>query len=247
MKVCIIIGYDGSRFLGFQQQKHNQNTVMNKIILALNSLEITNEVVGSGRTDKGVHASNQALHVELPPYWRDLKTLQTMLNRHLHPFIHVKKIFKVKNHFHARFSPIKREYRYIFSHDEFNPFMSSYVHFYPNFNIQRLNDILSVFKGEHNFQYFKKNGSETKNYVREIYCIKAIKYKNKTIVCIQANGFLRSQIRMIISASLKAYEGKITIKQIKEQLQRKNIYTQTLSPPNGLYLHRIFYKKDIYM
>ncbi len=246
MRVYIKISYDGSKFLGFQKQKHESQTVMSKITSAFLALGIDSEIVGSGRTDKGVHATNQAIHVDLPPFWSDLKSLKVMLNRHLHPFLHVKNILHVKNHFHARFSPIKREYRYIFNHDEFNPFLSSYVHFYPSFDMKKLDDILSIFKGEHNFQYFKKNGSETKNYIRTIYHIKAIKYKNKTIISIQANGFLRSQIRMIISATLKAYENKITIKQLQEQLKRKNIYTQTLSPPNGLYLHRIFYKSDIY-
>lgn len=52
---------------------------------------------------------------------------------------------------------------------------------------------------------------------------------------------------MIISATLKVYEGKLTANQIKNQLLKKGIFTQSLSPPNGLYLHRIYYKHDIFL
>lgn len=247
MRVYIKISYDGSKFFGFQKQPLNVKTVMSDIEKAFKALGIKSEVVGSGRTDKGVHANAQALHVDLPEFWEDLNALKVMLNRHLHPYIHVKKIYPVKNHFHARFSPIKREYRYIFSHIEYEPFLASYVHFYPSFDMERLNHILSVFKGRHNFKFFKKNGSETKSDEREIYDIKALKFKNHTIISIKANSFLRSQIRMIISATLKAYENKITTSQIQNQLLNKSIHTQSLVPPNGLYLHRIFYKNDIYL
>lgn len=247
MRVYIKISYDGSKFLGFQKQKSSEFTIATYIQQALQKLGINENIVASGRTDKNVHANNQALHLDLPPFWNDLNSLHVMLNRHLHPFVHVKKIYKVKNHFHARFSARAREYRYVFSHDEFNPFNSSFCVFYPKFDIKKLNEILCIFKGEHNFEFFKKNGSETKNYIREIYQIKALSYKNKTIITIKANGFLRSQIRMIISCILKIYENKLTCNKAKEQLTLTHIHTQTLSPPNGLYLHRIFYDRDIFV
>lgn len=247
MRVYLKVSYDGSKFLGFQQQKETNDTVMNHFILTCKALSIDDTPVGSGRTDKGVHANNQAIHLDLPPFWKDLTHLKTILNRHLNPNIHVKKITPVKNHFHARFSPIKREYRYIFYHGEFSPFLSSYVHFYPRFKMDELGEILQLFKGRHNFKFFKKNGSEHKSFIREIYDIKAIKYKDKTIISIKADSFLRSQIRMIIQATLKVYEKKLTCNQIKEQLELKHIYTQSLSPPCGLYLHRIYYDEDLFL
>lgn len=247
MRVYIKISYDGSRFYGFQKQKEDVNTVMREIYKALLILGIKSEVVGSGRTDKGVHANSQAIHVDLPEFWSDLKSLKVMLNRHIHPFIHVKKIYPVKNHFHARFSPIKREYRYVFCHDKYSPTLSSYVHFYPKFDIKKLSKIVSIFKGEHDFEFFKKSGSGIKKYRRKIYEIKPIEYKNRTIIVIKANSFLRSQIRMIISSTLKVYEDKLTLQEVENQLFKKSITTQSVSPPNGLYLHRIYYKKDIYL
>lgn len=247
MKILLYISYNGSKFQGFQQQNHTKNTVMNKILDTFKTLGIHDTPVGSGRTDSGVHASNQTLHVELPEFWEDLQSLKVMLNRHLNPYIFIKKIKPVKDYFHARFSPIKREYRYILSHDKPNPFEADLYTFYPNCDAEKLNEILGVFKGEHDFEFFKKNGSDTKNFIREIYKIKAHNFKNKTIITIQANGFLRSQIRMMISAVLKVYEGKITLNELQNQLDKKHIYSQTLAQPNGLYLHRIFYKSDVYL
>lgn len=154
MRIYIKISYDGSRFFGFQKQNSNKITIMGELQRAFSALGIEEQIVASGRTDKGVHATNQALHVDLPDFWRDLQTLQVMLNRHLNPFIFVKKIYPVKNYFHARFSPIKREYRYIFSHTHYNPLVSSFVHYYKDFNLEKLNEILALFKGKHDFEFF---------------------------------------------------------------------------------------------
>lgn len=246
MRVYIKLSYDGSKFLGFQRQNSTKNTIASNIQQALQKLGITQNIVASGRTDKNVHANNQALHVDLPPFWSDLDYLHVMLNRHLHPHIHVKKIYHVKNHFHARFSARAREYRYVFSHLEFDPFSSNFCLFYPKFDIEKLNKILQTFKGSHDFEFFKKSGSDTKNFLREIYQIRAIRYKSKTIIKIKANGFLRSQIRMIISSVLKVYENKLTCNDLKSQLNRTAINTQSLAPPNGLYLHRVFYDINIF-
>ncbi len=247
MRAYIKISYDGSKYFGFQQQHSSKPTIANNLQEVFMKLGINFKFEASGRTDKGVHANGQILHVDLPKFWNDLNKLKIILNRHLNPSIHVKKICLVQDDFHARFWAVKREYRYIFCHDKFSPFLADYCIFYHDFDIEKLNDILSIFKGKHDFEYFKKNGSDTKNYIREIYKIKAIKHKNKTIICIQANGFLRSQIRMIISAVLKVYENKLSKNQLLEQLNKSQIYTQTLALPNALYLHRIFYDKKIYI
>ncbi len=247
MRVLVRLSYDGSKFQGFQRQKHTNSTVANTLEEVLKKLGINSCVIASGRTDKGVHASNQALHIDLPNHWRNLENLKRVLNHHLNPTIFIKKITRVKDDFHSRFWAKKREYRYIFHHGQFSPFLASYVAFYPDFELERLNEILALFKGRHNFEYFKKNGSDTKDFKRQIFKIKAIKHKDKTIISIQADGFLRSQIRMILAITIKAYEEKITKNQIKEQLAKQKIYSQELFSPNGLYLHRIFYDKDIYL
>lgn len=240
MRVCCIISYDGSKFQGFQQQPFG-NTVINAFLSVFEKLNIQTQIVGSGRTDKGVHANNQVLHFDVPSFWSNFSKLKKVLNYHLHPFIDVKKVVGVEDKFHARHCAKKREYRYILCHDTFNPFKDSYVHFYPHIDIQRLNLLLKLFKGEHNFEMFKKSGSDIKNFIRVIYSSKAYRHKNHTIIILQANGFLRSQVRMIVGILLLENEGKITQEAIIEQLHCKKQHTKVLAPPNGLYLHRVFY------
>jgi tRNA pseudouridine38-40 synthase len=65
-------------------------------------------VVASGRTDRGVHATGQVCHIDLPEFWSDLEKLKSALNGMLPPSIHVKKIVAVDESFHARYSAKKR-------------------------------------------------------------------------------------------------------------------------------------------
>ncbi len=113
MRVKGVIEYDGSKFYGFQKQKNIKNTITQKIEDTLKKLNINSEIRGSGRTDRGVHASNQVIDFEVPLFWEDLKKLQNSLNRGL-KYIRFKKIIKVDENFHSRFSAKKRVYRYIF-------------------------------------------------------------------------------------------------------------------------------------
>lgn len=111
-KVKAIISYDGTKFQGFQRQKHTQNTVAGEIEKVLKSLIIDTKIVGSGRTDRGVHALNQVISFKIPIFW-DLEKLKQILNQKLKS-IYIKNILKVKENFNARFSAKSRSYIYIF-------------------------------------------------------------------------------------------------------------------------------------
>lgn len=241
MRICITLSYNGSKFQGFQEQNSHENTIMNKLISALNATGIYEKPVGSSRTDKGVHALNQSLHLDLPAFWTDLTALKNRLNFYLKPYIYVKNIKKTDSDFHSRFSAYARAYRYVLNHDEFNVFLSDFCYFYPKVDIDKLNLALSLFLNTHNFMYFKKTGSETKDDIRKIYKCFAYKHKNLTIIYIKANGFLRSQVRMIVSATLAFEKDKISLLNLKEQLECKKQHIKTLAPFSGLYLTRIFY------
>ncbi|HIP29093.1 MAG TPA: tRNA pseudouridine(38-40) synthase TruA, partial [Sulfurovum sp.] len=83
LRVKAVIAYDGSVYHGFQKQKSTSNTVTHDIEKALSSLHIQSDIVGSGRTDAGVHASGQVVHFDIPHYWNDLEKLTLNLNRKL--------------------------------------------------------------------------------------------------------------------------------------------------------------------
>jgi tRNA pseudouridine38-40 synthase len=240
MRVKAVISYDGSEFLGFQKQKSTTKTVMYALNKALNSLHIYDEVVGSGRTDAGVHASGQVIHFDLPIYWQDLSKLTLNLNRKL-KYIHIKHISQVNPDFHARFSAKKRLYRYIFKTSKTTVFEEKYISYYPPFDSNKLNEALNCFVGKHDFDYFRKTGSETHTSIREVYMSRYKAHKQYHTIYFQANGFLRSQVRMMIDASMLYARGRLSLEELKEQINKEYKYTTTLAPPEGLYLAKVLY------
>ncbi|HIC3276053.1 TPA: tRNA pseudouridine(38-40) synthase TruA [Campylobacter jejuni] len=240
MKIKIIFSYDGSAFLGSATQPHKKG-VQDALSEALSHLGIFSPLLMASRTDKGVHASYAVASVECGDHFVNLEYLQKQLNKFSHPFIHIKKIEKVKDDFEVRFDVKSREYRYIFSHSSYSPFMASYVHFYPKFDLDKANELLGFFVGKKDLKFFCKSGGDNKTTLREIFIARAYAYRDFSIFHFKANGFLRGQIRLSVASVLKVLEGKMSEKELKEQIEAKKQYNHFLAPPNGLYLSRICY------
>lgn len=239
-RVKAIIAYDGSTYFGFQKQTSTSKTITSEIEKALQSLHINTSIVGSGRTDAGVHATGQVIHFDIPEYWNDLKKLTLNLNRKLDS-IHFKHITFVSNDFHARFCAKKRLYRYIFKTSQPSVFEKKYISHYTPFNPMMLTNALKVFEGTHDYNFFRKTGTLTHTSIREIYH-SAYRQRGKYhYIYFQGNGFLRSQVRMMIDAAMLHANDKLTLKQLKEQLDCQKKHTTKLAPPEGLYLARIIY------
>jgi len=240
MRVKAVIAYDGASFRGFQKQKSTKQTITTAIEDALISIGITSEIRGSGRTDAGVHATGQVIDFELPIFWQDLKKLKEVLNRKL-KHISFKHISWVEDSFHARFSAKRRIYRYIFKTTTPSIFENRYIAHYPKFNQELLIESLKTFEGEHDFTNFLKTGTITHTNIRTIYKAYYKKYNGYHIIYFEANGFLRSQVRLMVEFAMRVALDKLTIQQQLEQLKLKNKYSTKLAPPQGLYLARIIY------
>ncbi len=242
MRVKATIAYNGSYFDGFQKQKHTQNTIVSTIQQALISLGITSKVVGSGRTDKGVHATGQVIHFDLPYYWQNqsLEKLKKYLNQKLR-YIEFKYIKSVDSSFHAQYMAKKRIYKYVIKENRVNVFEKDFVSHYKISDFTTFTKAIKLFEGEHDFAYFKKEGSLTSTTIRTIYKTKVVRKKDFIICYFIADGYLRSQIRMMMAAAIAAANGKITLNNIKEQLNCQKKHLQILASPNGLYLVKIIY------
>ncbi len=240
MRVKAVISYDGSQYLGFQKQKSTQKTIASAIEEALASLQIHSSIVGSGRTDAGVHASGQVIHFDLPDFWDDMEKLKLNLNRKLSD-IYFKHITPAAQDFHARFSAKKRLYRYIFKTQKPSVFEHKYISYYPKFSPDLLILALKCFEGEHDFNFFHKTGTLTHTTIREIYYSKYLEYKGHHCIYFQANGFLRSQVRMMVDAAMLCANNTMTLAQLQEQLNCQKKHSSQLAPPEGLYLAKIIY------
>jgi len=242
MRVKATISYDGSAYLGFQKQMSTKQTVTHALETALQDLQIPASIVGSGRTDAGVHAANQVIHFDVPHYWHDLEKLKLNLNRKLDD-ISVKHITQVADDFHARFSAKKRVYRYVFKTSTPSVFEQKYISYYADFEAKVLSQALQCFLGEHDFAYFRKTGSDTHTSVRNIYSSSYKKRGDYHFIYFTANGFLRAQVRMMIDTAILVAQGKLPIMALQEQIDLKKRHTTSLAPPQGLYLARILYQE----
>ncbi len=240
MRVKAVVAYDGSTFHGFQKQTRTKNTVTTAIENALKDLQITSGITGSGRTDAGVHASGQVIHIDLPEYWSDLEKLQNNLNRKL-TSVHFKHIMPVPDDFHARFSAKQRIYRYVFKENEPSVFERKYISHYHSFDTRLLQKALSMFVGEHDFTHFHKTGSDIHTTIREIYSANYRSSGKYHFIYFTANGFLRSQVRMMVASAMLCAQQKLTLEQLDTQLHAQTRHTTCLAPSEGLYLARIIY------
>ena len=236
MRVALTLSYDGTHYLGSQIQTETSNTIFGALTQVLLQLGINSKVIASGRTDKGVHATGQVCHFDIPDFWEDIVKLQTTLNKMLPHNIYAKSLKKVNDDFHARYSAKKRSYRYIISTKQRNPFEVNFVTFAQSVNLSELRKNIKLFQGEHDFKNFMKTGSDSKSTTRVIYKAYAYKHKEYIILNFEANGFLRSQIRLMVGALLNCSTEKI-----QEKLLDKKNHKVKPAPSNGLYLSKIKY------
>ena len=242
MRVKATLSYNGNKFYGFQRQSKTEQTVVETIEKALQSLGIKSKIRGSGRTDRGVHATGQVVDFTLPEFWqkKSLKELKERLNQKLRDvrFHHIK---EADNNFHSQYSAKIRVYRYLIKTTQPSVFENEYVSFYKIKEPKILQEALELYIGKHNFKNFKKEGSPTTSDIREIYNVKLKRLKNYYAIYFYASGYLRSQVRMMIEGALKVESGELTINELKEQLECKKKHFTTLAQAQGLYLARVLY------
>ncbi len=240
-RVKITLSYNGSAFMGSQQQPNTHNTVIGTLLIALKRLQIESIPKGSGRTDRGVHATHQVMHLDIPPYWDDLRRLCDMLNLLLPPSLRILRIVWVNNDFHARYSAKRRVYRYVIKEGKSNPFEDEFITFIPQLNREVIADAIGCFVGTHDFELFKKSGNDLGHFTRIIHRAYVYDHKGYFVLVFEGNGFLRAQIRLMVGFLLRISAGKATKEQLIEQLKGAKRHTTAIAPHNGLYLTRIKY------
>ena len=242
----ITVAYDGSNFTGWAKQpkEFTVQGYIENIISKIFSQKIN--ILATSRTDKGVHALDQKFTLRLNFFLAPEK-LKLILAKPLQEYIIVKRVRSVKANFHPIKNVKRKEYRYYINTGEYNLFAKKY-HWEYNLPLdtKKLNNILTIFQGEHdffNFSYCRQKDQSKTLTVRAIEKIRCWKKKNLLIIRIIARSFLRYQIRAIIGESIKCYEAKQTIQQLKKKLTfpKQKLKYKLLAPASGLYLWKIIY------
>jgi len=239
----IVIEYDGTNFVGWQQQENGQS-IQSTLQEALFKLTGENIIIfGAGRTDAGVHAYGQVASFNLNKKI-EIDVIRDGLNQHLRPQpIAVQKAELVEDDFHARFSANKRwyEYKIINRRPPLTIDINRAWCVYKNLDIEKMKSESASFLGKHDLNAFRSAHCQSKNSIKTIDSISIRNKDEKIIFEISAKSFLHSQVRIMIGTLVDIAKGNInkTILDIINSKQRE-IAGQT-APAHGLYLKRIEY------
>ncbi|MCX7797833.1 MAG: tRNA pseudouridine(38-40) synthase TruA [Melioribacter sp.] len=237
------VQYDGTNYAGWQIQK-NAPTIQQKITDAIEViLKEKVNLIGSGRTDSGVHALGQMANFKTEKNF-DLNKFLYSLNSLLPVDISIKNIKKVSEDFHARYSAISRSYIYFFSHYK-SPFFEKYSYHYHNvlkLDISKLNELSKVFLGEHDFTSFSKVNDDFNNKSCIIHEIHWKRVKDFTIFYIKANRFLHGMVRTLIGTLLYTAEKNFQQDYLMDILEKKDrTKAREAVPAKGLFLYKVRY------
>lgn len=237
----LIIQYDGTKYCGWQIQV-NAVTVQEKITDAIKTILSENvNLIGSGRTDSGVHALGQSANFRCEQEI-DIYRFKHSLNSILPFDISIISMEKVDEDFHARFDAKKRSYVYLITQFK-SPFFLNYAyHYHDKINIERLNHVSRNLVGEHNFTSFSRKITDTENKICTIHSAHWKETKGVIVFYIEADRFLHGMVRTIVGTVLKALKINAGENYIRETLDTKNREEAGEAvPAKGLFLFKVKY------
>lgn len=242
--IRLTIEYDGKDFNGWQKQPNKLN-IQGEIERAIE--EITGEkvdLIASGRTDAGVHAlaqmANFKTNSNLP-----VEKYPIALNTKLKKSIRIQKAEEVEEDFHSRYHCKQKTYRYVINNSEQgSSIYRNLEYFVPNkLNVEKMQEAVKYFEGEHDFKAFKASGTSSKSSVRIIYKAKIEKQGDRIIIELTGNGFLYNMVRIIAGTLVDVGLGKIGPDEIPEIIENgERSRTGKTLPPQGLYLVKVEYQ-----
>jgi len=216
----LTIQYDGTAYCGWQKQK-NGVSVQEVLTTALQSIakgEV--KLVGSGRTDAGVHAEGQVCHVDMDTPVPAEK-IALAVNPKLPSDIVVLKSELGGEGFHARYSAKRKTYRYAtYVSDVVLPLRDRYA-----LKLDKMPDIdkmivgAKLIEGEHDFKCFLSSGSAVKDTVRTVYSLTIETKENGVEFSVCGNGFLYNMVRIIVGTLLDIGYGLKSVDDLKVALE----------------------------
>jgi tRNA pseudouridine38-40 synthase len=215
MNYRLLIQYDGTDFHGWQVQE-NDRTIQGELERVIGMLADADvAVVGSGRTDAGVHAEGQVANVHLNTTKFTPEKLKQAINGNLWRDIRILKVEEASDDFHARFSAKRKTYVYrIINAPVMSPFWRRYAaHEHKPLDVSKMNDAARQFLGEHDWTAFASAQSEGQSRVRTIHDLSVESQWDERAqsamitISATANGFLRYMVRSIAGTLIEVGAG----------------------------------------
>ena len=246
------IAYDGTHFFGWATQPGHR-TLQDLIEEAISRISQTNiDSIVAGRTDAGVHATGQVIHVDVPDamFERDLTylDLRYKLNRILDEDVRIMKVSDAPQGFHARFSALRRYYRYkiLDNNDVIAPLSRHDVaSWYRPLDADRMNEASALLLGHHDFAAFCKFkvGGTT---IRTLEKYEWHRSDEGLLVAdVVADAFCYSMVRNLVGAVVCVADGRQSPAWIAQLLANKERVSDSLVfPARGLTLYQVDYPNN---
>lgn len=253
VKYALLIEYDGNGLVGWQKQDEGVS-VQGSLEKAAKSIFNENfEIQGSGRTDAGVHALGQVAHIYLPKSHKLTSK---------HPFyiisafnallkdtkIRVVSAKQVKSEFNARFSAVKRFYKYRILCRAAPPGLDKgkVWHIRQKLDLKLMEEGIKHILGQHDFTSFRTIKCQAKSPIRTLDEITFANEGDEVIIRVKAKSFLHSQVRIIVGTIVKIGDKTWDPEQIKKILHAKDrSLAGPTAPADGLYLEKVDYPKNL--
>jgi len=240
----LTIEYDGTLYHGWQRQPR-QRSIQGEIEKALATMTgrpVT--LIGSGRTDAGVHASGQVANFKSETRLT-AGELQKGLNSLLPADIVINNCARVAPEFHARFDVRSKLYRYCILNQPLPSAMERYSAWWLRapLDVKEMRSAILHILGTHDFKSFEGSGSPREHTIRHVmHAALRNEPSNRLIFDIEADGFLRYMVRNLVGTLVSVGMGKITPRQFQEILSARNrSLASATAPPHGLCLIRVIY------
>ncbi|WP_179008660.1 tRNA pseudouridine(38-40) synthase TruA [Winogradskyella forsetii] len=245
MRFFIELSYNGKAYHGWQNQPNaiSVQEVLEKALSTILKTEIS--IMGAGRTDSGVHASQMFAHFDFENKIESTDLIYK-LNSFLPKDIAITSIFEVKPEAHARFDALSRTYHYKISTSK-NVFDYDFAYQVQlPLDVEAMNKACKILFEYKDFQCFSKSNTDVKTYNCDIKEAFWTKKEEQLVFTIKADRFLRNMVRAIVGTMVNIGLGKLKANDLHQIIASKNRSEAGFSvPAHGLYLVEIVYPERI--
>lgn len=244
-RLLLEISFDGQNYGGWQIQPDNltvQELIQDTLVKLYDGKMI--KLVGSSRTDAGVHALGFAASFVAPAKpCIPLDKLKMALNGLLPSSISIRRIKEVPMDFHVRFDAAGKAYTYVINLGEESPFSAHYSWLARwKLDVKKMRKASRCFIGTHDFSSFVVNRDNIDDAVRTIYDIDFQLFGQYLCISFVGNGFLYKMIRCLVGALEAVASGALSVEELKSILELKDrTKAPQTCPPHGLFLIKVFY------
>ncbi len=241
----ILIEYVGTNFRGWQVQKKGktiQGLIQEKISKLLKEKII---LLGSGRTDSGVHAIEQSAHFDSKSKIKQLDKFLKSMNHFLNnEGVTILKVKKRSFNFHSRFSAKMRIYKYIIINRSSGPVLEKNRgwHIMKELDLEKMKKGAKKLIGNKDFSTFRASTCRAKSPIKTMKLVKIKSSNNKIEIEFRSQSFLQQQVRSMVGCLKYLGEKKWTLKKFEIVMKsKKRTLCAPPAPPQGLYLFKVIY------